>query len=54
MKFVIPDAHTEKVTAVAVADNDARSPWRIVSGGAEGRVRVWKVTSSHQAMLASL
>ena len=43
MKFVIPDAHTEKVTAVAVADNDARAPWRIISGGAEGRVRIWKV-----------
>jgi len=54
MKFVIPDAHTEKVTAIAIADNDARSPWRIVSGGAEGRVRIWKVTSSHQAMLTSL
>lgn len=54
MKFVIPDAHSEKVTALAIADNDARSPWRIVSGGAEGRVRVWKVTSSHQAMLTSL
>jgi WD40 repeat protein len=54
MKFVIPDAHTEKVTALAIADNDSRSPWRIISGGAEGRVRVWNVTSSHQAMIASL
>lgn len=54
MKFVIPDAHSEKVTALAVADNDARSPWRIVSGGAEGRVRVWNVTSSHQSMIISL
>lgn len=54
MRFVIPDAHTEKVTALAIADNDNRSPWRIISGGAEGRVRVWNVTSSHQAMVASL
>lgn len=54
MRFVIPDAHQEKVTALAVADNDARSPWRIVSGGAEGRVRIWNVTSSHQAMVVSL
>lgn len=54
MKFVIPDAHTERVTAIAIADSDARAPWRIVSGGAEGRVRVWNVTSSHQAMIASL
>jgi WD40 repeat protein len=54
MRFVIPDAHTEKVTALAIADNDARSPWRIISGGDEGRVRVWHVTSSHQAMIVSL
>ncbi|RYH31397.1 hypothetical protein EON65_02715 [archaeon] len=54
MRFVIPDAHTERVTALAIADNDARSPWRIVSGGAEGRVRIWNVTSSHQAMIVSL
>eukprot|EP01038_Epipyxis_sp_PR26KG_P007264 gene7264-9903_t len=54
MKFIIPDAHSEKVTALAIADNDSRSPWRIVSGGAEGRVRVWNVTSSHQAMIVSL
>lgn len=54
LRFVIPDAHAEKVTALAIADNDARSPWRIVTGGAEGRVRVWRVTSSHQAMVASL
>mmetsp|Transcript_35350 Transcript_35350/g.76251 ORF Transcript_35350/g.76251 Transcript_35350/m.76251 type:complete len:656 (-) Transcript_35350:164-2131(-) len=54
MKFVIPDAHSEKVTALGIADNDSRSPWRIVSGGDEGRVRIWKVTSSHQALLASL
>jgi len=49
MKFVIPDAHSEKVTALALADNDSRGPWRIVSGGSEGKVRVWNVTSSHQA-----
>jgi len=54
MKFVIPNAHTEKVTALAIADNDARSPWRIISGGAEGRVRIWNCTSSHQTMLESL
>jgi len=54
MKFVIPDAHSEKVTALALADNDARGPWRIVSGGSEGKVRVWNVSSSHQALVASL
>ncbi len=54
MKFVIPDAHSDKVTAIAIADNDARAPWRIISGGAEGRLRIWNVTSSHQALIASL
>ena len=53
IKFCIPDAH-EKVTAIAVADNDAKSPYKIISGGSCGKVRIWKVTSSHQAMLASL
>lgn len=54
IKFNIPDAHSEKVTALAIADNDAKSPWRLLSGGAEGRIRVWNVSSSHQAMLTSL
>jgi cilia- and flagella-associated protein 52 len=54
LKFVIPDAHADKVTSLAIADNDAKSPWRIISGGEEGRVRVWHVTSSHQAMIVSL
>jgi hypothetical protein len=54
IKFVIPDAHSDKVTALAIADNDARSPWRIISGGAKGKVRIWNVTSSHQALVTSL
>merc|ERR1711988_1686205 len=29
-------------------------PWRMVSGGDDGRVRVWSVTSSHQALLHSM
>ena len=54
LKFVIPDAHSEKVTALAIVDNDARGPWRLISGGSEGRVRIWNVTPTHQAMLSSL
>jgi len=54
MKFVIPNAHADKVTAIAIADNDAYAPWRLVSGGEDGKVRVWKITSSHQALLASM
>ena len=55
MKFVEANAHSEKVTALACVDDDSVcSPWRLVSGGAEGRVRVWNVTSSHRALVASM
>lgn len=54
IKYVIPDAHSEKVTALAVAGDDSRSPWRLVSGGSDGKVRVWNVSSSHRSMEASL
>lgn len=54
IKYVIPDAHSEKVTALAVAGDDSRSPWRLISGGSDGKVRVWNVSSSHRAMVASL
>jgi cilia- and flagella-associated protein 52 len=49
LKFVIADAHADGVTALALAhDDDSRPPWRIISGGGDGRVRVWRVTPSHQ------
>jgi WD40 repeat protein len=54
MKFVIPDAHTDKVTALAIAGDDSSSPWRLISGGAEGKIRVWNVSSSHRQMIISL
>ena len=54
MRFVIPDAHSEKVTALALCDSDSRSPWRIVSGGAEGKVRVWNIASTHHTLVVSL
>ncbi|CAM9175320.1 unnamed protein product [Pylaiella littoralis] len=54
LKFVISDAHAEGATAVALAhDDDTRPPWRVISGGGDGRVRVWSVTSSHQTMNTS-
>jgi WD40 repeat protein len=54
MKFVIPDAHAENVLSLAVIDSDASSPWRVVSGGSDGRVRIWKISSSHQALVTSM
>jgi len=54
LKFVITDAHMESCTAIAVCNDDENSPpWRIVSGGLDGRVRIWNVTSSHQRMAYS-
>ena len=54
IKFVIPDAHNDRVTALAVGSDDSRSPWRLISGGSDGKVRIWNVSSSHRAMVASL
>ena len=55
LKFVIQDAHTESCTAIAVTNNDdTLPPWRVVSGGKDGRVRVWKVSQSKQTMEATL
>ena len=55
LKFVINDAHAEAVTALAVCNEDElRPPWRLVTGGDDGRVRVWNCTPSHQAMAISL
>ena len=55
LKFVIGEAHNEGCTALSVCnDDDLSPPWRIVSGGGDGRVRVWKVTNSHQSMIHSM
>lgn len=55
MKFIISNAHAEKVSAMAVADDDmSGGPYRLITGGSEGCIRVWKITPSHQAMIVSL
>jgi len=55
LKFVITDAHIESCTALAVCnDDDNLPPWRIVSGGQDGRVRVWNIHQRSQELVASL
>lgn len=55
LKFVINDAHSESVTALAVCNEDeSRPPWRLLTGGDDGRLRIWNITPSHQAMVQSL
>ncbi|KAF0683281.1 Aste57867_24713 [Aphanomyces stellatus] len=55
LKFVIQDAHNESVTAIAVChDTDHEKEWRLITGGKDGRVRVWRITPSRQTMEASM
>jgi WD40 repeat protein len=57
IKFTIPDAHPESVTALVACDEEAEASgleWRIISGGKEGAVRVWKVRENHQYLQHSM
>lgn len=55
LKYVINECHAEAVTALALCeDQPGSSHYRLVTGGDDGRVRIWNVTSSHQAMIHSL
>ncbi|KAE9042966.1 Cilia- and flagella-associated protein 52 [Phytophthora rubi] len=66
LKFVIQDAHNEAVTAIAVcaptsfsssassSSSSSAAEWRLITGGKDGRVRVWRITPSRQTMEASL
>ena len=48
--YVINDAHNHGCTAVT-ATSDGQ---RIISGGAEGEIRIWRITKQTQVMEASL
>jgi WD40 repeat protein len=48
--YVINDAHNHGCTSIT-ATSDGQ---RIISGGAEGEVRIWKITKQTQTMEASL
>lgn len=62
LKFVINEAHSDGVTALAAVprpdangSSGASSPtWTLASGGRDGRLRAWRITSSHQPMLFSI
>ena len=47
--YTINDANKGGVTALAVTGNlNERGDFRIVSGGVDGQVRVWKITKNTQ------
>jgi len=55
LAWVIDEAHTESVSCIGVVneDDEEGAQWRTVSGGSDGRVRVWGIGES-QRMLCSL
>ncbi|ETL41409.1 hypothetical protein F441_07824 [Phytophthora nicotianae CJ01A1] len=57
----IQDAHNESVTAIAMrtpfssaSTFSSSGEWRLLTGGKDGRVRMWRITPSRQTMEASL
>ncbi|KAJ3271455.1 Cilia- and flagella-associated protein 52 [Terramyces sp. JEL0728] len=51
LQYVINDAHKRVVTALAVTDAyNSRGDFRIVSGGEDGQVRVWKISKQTQQL----
>ncbi|KAI8622104.1 WD40-repeat-containing domain protein [Chytriomyces sp. MP71] len=51
LQYEINDAHKRSVTALAVSDPfNNRGDFRIVSGGEDGQVRVWKITPQVQSL----
>lgn len=56
LKYIIHDAHQESVTAIAACTPDGYDDreYKLISGGKDGRVRVWRITASRQSMEASM
>jgi WD40 repeat protein len=57
LQFIISDAHccdAVKSLVVCNREEDTKSCWHLVSGGADGRVRFWQIQEKHQIMIHSL
>lgn len=55
LQFMIPDAHSEGVKSLAICNQDeGNKVWHLVSGGKDGRVRLWKINEKHQTMVHSM
>lgn len=51
LQYTITDAHKDGVTALDVCDpSNEAGDFRLVTGGVDGQVRVWKVTREKQSM----
>lgn len=51
LQYVINDAHKIVVTALAVTDaHNEGGDFRIVSGGQDGQVRIWRITKQVQQL----
>lgn len=48
LQYTINDAHQNGVTALAIADDAGDGDFRIISGGGDGQVRIWKITRHTQ------
>jgi WD40 repeat protein len=51
LQYEVNDAHKRGVTALAITHPfNARGDYRIISGGEDGQVRIWKITRHTQTL----
>ncbi|KAL1452807.1 hypothetical protein WDU94_007002 [Cyamophila willieti] len=49
LKYIIPNAHNKGVTALAISREHGNGT-KLLSGGGEGQVRIWKLTKESQTL----
>jgi WD40 repeat protein len=55
VQYTVNDVHKNGVTAIAVTEPyNEQGDFRIVSGGADGQVRIWRITRQTQIMEAAM